>query len=114
VRTLNFIIEGFEVKSIIDIFRKEFPFSFNYVSEKGDIFVLIFEKYSFLQNSDMACSIIVDFLSENKCNLIITVAGGRTGIARLDIFGREKALLRECVNFIEKICIEKGWKLIRA
>ena len=113
MRTLNFIIEGFEVKSIIDIFRKEFPFSFNYISQKGDVFVLIFEKYSFLQNSDMACSIIVDFLSDYKCNLIITVAGGRTGIARLDIFGREKALLREFENFIEKICNKKGWKLIR-
>ncbi len=112
MQIFRYSIEGDGIKDFIDLLKREFMTSYSYMNQGKDTIILVSERYSFLQNSDMAAVIVVDILNDRACNLELIVAGGRTGIFRLDIYGREKATLKSIKELVEKLCNEKGLRII--
>jgi hypothetical protein len=108
----KYAIKGKNIKLILEILKKEFKPSFNYTSNTGKTYFFVFEKYSFLQNSDMSGIFLVDIKNETECIVNFVVAGGKTELLRLDIFGREYNLLKNIKKILQKICDDNNWKII--
>jgi hypothetical protein len=55
---------------------------------------------------------LVDIKNETECIVNFVVAGGKTELLRLDIFGREYNLLKNIKKILQKICDDNNWKII--
>ena len=108
----KYTIKGKNIKSISEILKKELEPSVDYTSNTGKTYFFVFEKYSFLQNSDMAGILLVDIRTENECIVNSVVAGGKVGLLRLDIFGREDSVLNDIKKILQKICDDNNWQMI--
>jgi len=93
------IVEGKNLETLMARFKKEFTPSFEYQSKSGDTKVFILEEYYFRQDSDLAIIVIFDFENSEKCRVSMAVAGGKTGLLRLDLLGAEKSMLYKIGRF---------------
>jgi len=112
MRIKELLIEGSDVSEIISFLKSEFPLSYNYITYDSKVAIFILERFSFIQNSELSITIIIDIISVSKCKLLIIVTGGRSGIFRLDIFGLEESMLRNIIDKIKRFCSERNLKLI--
>ena len=107
----KYTIEGKNITSISNVLKNELEPSVEYASKRGNAYFSVFERYSFLQNSDMSGILLVDIENENRCVVNVVVAGGKAGAFRLDIFGRENSVLKDVKKVLQKIADENSWKL---
>ena len=103
-------VEGSNISPLPDLLEKQFKLSRMSVSNTAKTLLFVSEKYSFIQNSDMACIIFVDIISENKCILNFIVAGVNAGLLRLDLFNREESAINDFNEALQKMCVDNGWK----
>jgi hypothetical protein len=111
MRQKEYSVKGKSIKSISSILTKEFKPIFEKVSNTGKTFFYVFERYSFLQNSDMSGIILIDIINENECRIDSIVAGGKVGLLQLDLFGREQSILDGVEKELQKICKNNGWQM---
>tara|TARA_Y100000310_G_C20618200_1_gene781825 strand:+ start:139 stop:525 length:387 start_codon:yes stop_codon:yes gene_type:complete len=111
MRITEYTIQGRDIKNLPTILKKELHASTEYTAKGGNVFFMIFEHYSFLQNSNMSGSMLVDIEAKDKARVIAIVSGGKTSMLQLDIFGREKSLLRLMTKTLTKISEEHHWHL---
>lgn len=114
MQSYQFQIEGEHIHNIYQGIKKEFGHGSEYVSPTGTCYFFNYERFSFWQNSDMSCTILVDIWTPQSCFVKIVVAGGKAGLFRLDIFGRERSNLRKLQTGIERICQFYQWQLFTA
>ena len=107
----TYSIKGKNIKGIIDVLKKEIQPNLEEVSKTGKTFFYVFEKYSFLQNSNMSGILLVDIVSGEECILHSVVAGGKAGLLQMDIFGRENSVLNSFGDILKKICQDNGWQI---
>ncbi len=104
-------ISGNNIRAISSSIQHHFGDANEYVSPDGDTCFFVFEHFSFWQNSDMSCSILVDIWDDNNCFVKGVVSGGKTGLLRLDIFGREVSRMKKVRDGILQICHFHGWQM---
>lgn len=107
----RYTIRGRNVKSILETLKKDIEPSVDYTSNTGKTYFFVFEKYSFLQNSDMSGILLFDIKNEDECIVNAVVAGGKTGLLRLDIFGRENSVLNDIKNVLQEICDKNNCRI---
>ena len=111
MKITEYTIQGRDIKNLPATLKKELHASTEYTAKGGNVFFMIFEHYSFLQNSNMSGSMLVDIESKDKARVIAIVSGGKTSMLQLDIFGREKSLLRSIKKTLENISTPNNWHL---
>ena len=95
---------------VINAFKEKFHPSFEYTSKSGNVKILILDKYDFLRtNSNLAATLLFDFVSNDLCTINIVVAGGKEGLLHMD-FGAEDSLLNKIKRFLQECGSEKPWK----
>ena len=117
----KYSIKGKNIISITNIVMKEPPENpeevsyngetFQVVSNNGKTFLYIFEKYSFMQDSDMSAILFIDIINDNEGVVNFIVAGGHVGIFQLDIFRRENSVLKKIEKKLQNICDENNWQI---
>ena len=112
MQQFQYQIDGPNVRSIYYGIRKEFGVANEYISPTGNTYFFVFESFSFLQNSDMSCTILVDVWSDNSCFVQAVVSGGKSGLFRLDIFGREGSRLGKLQEAFQRICHYNQWRMM--
>ena len=111
MQQFQYQIEGPNIPSIYYGIRQEFGVANEYISPNGGTYFFVFESFSFLQNSDMSCTILVDIWSPTSCFLQVVVSGGKSGLFRLDIFGRESSRLSKLEESVQRICHYNQWRM---
>ena len=107
----QFQIQGQNIRMIGEAVRRTFGHGNMYVSPTGNTWFFTYENFSFWQNSDMSSNILVDVWNEHTAVVKIVVAGGKTGLFRLDIFGREGARLNQLKGQVQHFCNLNGWQM---
>jgi hypothetical protein len=74
--------------------------------------LLIYEKFSMFQGSDMALIALVDKEKKDDIVLELISAGGKTGWLGLDLFNRESVYLSGLADLVKSIC-NKSWIVTR-
>lgn len=100
------------IQQVLEAFRREYSPKFEHGGAAGNNHIMVVEKFNFWQNSDM--SLIASFDWEGAGDAVtvtLVVAGGKTGLLRLDILGREKANLDKVVNFFRRLASEQGFSI---
>ena len=97
----KFIISHIELDNLIAKINREVDFLSRYSDDSGKIIVLVGERYYFRIESNLAATIIIDRINENKYQIVIAVAGGKHGILGIS-WGAEKSMLKK----LKKIFIE--------
>jgi hypothetical protein len=112
VQHKKYSISGKNIKTINLALKKETAPIIEEHSKSGKTFFFIFEKYSFIQDSDMTVTLFIDVISEKECALDCIVSGGKSGLFQLDLFDREHSVLEKTHKIIEKMCEENHWNLL--
>lgn len=106
-RTL--IIRGDNLESLPGVFRGKYSPEFAWWNNSEDVKVFVLEKFKLRQGFYLAVTVIFKYEGDDKCTVIVVVAGGRAGLLGLDIFGAEESLAREISDFIRRVSRERGW-----
>ncbi|MHA1300870.1 MAG: DUF6054 family protein [Candidatus Helarchaeota archaeon] len=110
MRTVELIIEGSDLSSLVDLLVSAFPKGLVYY--QGKVFILATERFYYRINSNLLSTVILDFSAENKCNVVIISGGGGAGPLEM-IWGVESNRNNQIIKSIEEICKEKSWKIIK-
>jgi len=92
--------------------KREFGQGNEYVSPSGNTYFFVFENFSFLQNSDMSVTVLVDIWNQGCCVIKLVVSGGKQGLFRLDIFGREGSRLSNVQQGFQRIASMNNWQIV--
>ncbi|MHA1300346.1 MAG: hypothetical protein ACTSO9_13085 [Candidatus Helarchaeota archaeon] len=109
MNALELTIDNTEPEKIINLILEEFPKCYLYCSKK--VYIFNFEKYYFRICSSVLTEIILDFTTENKCEVVIISGGGRSGFILLTTRGAEEHRNNEVLQIFEKICESNSWNL---
>jgi len=105
-------IEGKNLDTLIYDLKEKFSPSYVCTSYSGNVILLVFEKFYFRQKSDLSGILMIDFENDNRCMINIVVAGGKSGLMRLDPFRAENSQLKRIREFIYKMADDKRWRII--
>jgi hypothetical protein len=104
-------IQGNRLTNLSDQITQEFSPSFSYVSTTKTTYFYVFEQYSFLQNSDMSVILLFDLTTTSSCTAQVLIAGGKVGLLRWDLFGREKSTLTQVLQKLQILCEKNNWRM---
>ncbi len=97
----KFIINRMELDGIIADIRQETNTLSRYETNNGGTIVLVAEKFYFRIESNLAATIIIDPIDENRYQIVIVVAGGRHGLLGVT-WGAEGSMLKRIKNVFLK------------
>ncbi len=104
------VIIGDDVNKRVPIFRANLSPDYEYTCKSGHATVFVIEEFSLRQVSDVAVTVILDYVEDTTCIVTICSAGGKAGWLRLDLLGAERSRLNKILKFFQTLVEEKGWR----
>ncbi len=98
----KFMINNVNLDDIIAGINREVDNLSRYKDKDGKVIVLIAEKFYFRIESNLAVTIIIEQINENQFQVVIVVAGGKSGLVGLS-YGAEKSMLKRIKSIFLKI-----------
>ena len=90
----SFTLEGIDSEELIANFKRHFSPIYSYTNVNQTTRVFIFEAHYLRISSNLSATVILDFTSENNCEVNAIVSGGGHGLLELT-WGAEKSMLKK-------------------
>jgi len=89
----EFTIQCTDLETLITDINREVENLSRYTEETGRMIVLVAERYYFRIESNLAVTIIIDRINEDRYQIVIIVAGGKKGLFEIT-WGAERSMLK--------------------